>query len=163
MMDDLSVKGARSMKKILIFLASAMMAMPVAAQQTGAAAEVRAAVEAFNGAYGGNRVEEYFSYYVEDAALYFYGARQSVSAYHEEWAETIGAGGRVEKNELSDIQVRVLPGGDAAVASYFIDYAMRSADGSVATAKAFESDVWQKIDGEWKIVSLHYSEIASSE
>ena len=163
-MTSLSVKRAISMKKILIFLASAMIAFPVAAQQvSSAAAEVRAAVEAFNGAYGGNRVEEYFGYYAEDAALYFYGERQSVSAYHAEWAETIGAGGRVEKNELSDIQVRVLAGGDAAVASYFIDYAMRAADGSVSTAQAFESDVWQKIDGEWKIVSLHYSELASAE
>lgn len=152
------------MKKMLIFLAATMFAFPLAAQQGGsAAAEVRAAVEAFNGAYGGNRVEEYFSYYVDDAALYFYGERQSVSAYHEEWAETISAGGRVEKNELSDIQVRVLAGGSAAVASYFVDYAMRAPDGSVSTARAFESDVWQKIDGEWKIVSLHYTEIASAE
>jgi ketosteroid isomerase-like protein len=149
------------MKKFLIFLAAAMTVFPVAAQQSGSAAsEVRSAVESFNAAYGDNRVEEYFSYYANDAALYFYGARQSVAGYHKEWAETIAAGGRVEKNELSDIQVRVLAGGDAVVASYFIEYAMRSPDGSVATAQAFESDVWQKIEGEWKIVSLHYSEIA---
>jgi ketosteroid isomerase-like protein len=164
MMNGRSINRTRLMKKILIILATAMMAFPVVAQQSGSAAsEVRAAVEAFNGAYGGNRVEEYFSYYVDDAALYFYGERQSVSAYHEEWAETIGAGGRVAKNELSDIRVRVLAGGDAAVASYFVEYAMRAPDGTVATARAFESDVWQKIDGEWKIVSLHYSEIAPAE
>ena len=26
--------------------------------------------------------------------------------------------------------------------------------------KAFETDVWQKIDGAWKVASLHYTEIA---
>jgi ketosteroid isomerase-like protein len=152
------------MKKVLISLAASMIVFPVAAQQSSSlAAEVLSAVEAFNGAYAGNRVDEYFGYYADDAGVYFYGARQSVSAYHEEWAATIAAGGGVEKNELSDVRVRVLPGGDAAVASYFVDYQMRAPDGSLSTAKAFESDVWQKIDGEWKIVSLHYSEIPLEE
>ena len=152
------------MKKMLIFLAATLIAFPAYAQQSGSAAsEVRAAVEAFNGAYGGNRVDEYFGFYADNAALYFYGERQSVSAYHEEWAETIAAGGRVEMNQLSDIQLKVLPGGEAVVASYFIDYRMRAPDGSISTAKAFESDVWQKIDGDSKIVSLHYSEISPGE
>ena len=29
--------------------------------------------------------------------------------------------------------------------------------------EAFESGVWQKIDGRWQIVSLHYTEIAPEE
>lgn len=152
------------MKKILICMTAALISFAAAAGQSGSTtADVRQAVEAFNTAYGANRVEEYFGYYADDAGLYFYGARQAVSAYHDEWAAMVAAGGKVEKNELSDIQVRPLPGGDAAVASYFVDYRMRDADGSVTTAKAFESDVWQKIDGEWKIVSLHYSEISPEE
>lgn len=53
-----------------------------------------------------------------DAMVYFFGARQDLSAYHEEWA-----------------------------------------DGSVSTARAFESEVWQKVGDDWKIVNLHYSEI----
>ena len=52
-----------------------------------------------------------------------------------------------------------MPGGDVAVASYFIDYRLRTPDGEVTELKAFESDVWQKIDGAWKVVSLHYTEI----
>ena len=60
---------------------------------------------------------------------------------------------------MSDLQVQVLPGGEAAVATYFVDNEPVSPDGSVAAARAFETDVWQKIDGEWKIVSLHYTEI----
>ena len=71
----------------------------------------------------------------------------------------VDAGGAVEKNELSDRRVQVLPSGDVAISSYFIDYQMRSPDGEITTAKAYETEVWQKIDGQWKIISLHYTEI----
>lgn len=152
------------MNKILIFISAALLSFSAVADQHSAVeAEVREAVKAFNGAYAGNDVEGYFSHYADDAMVYFLGARQKVSAYHEEWAAMIDAGGAVEKNELSDIQVRVLPGGDAAIASYFIDYRLRTPDGEIAGSKAFESDVWQKIDGNWKIVALHYTEFAPQE
>jgi ketosteroid isomerase-like protein len=149
------------MKKMLICLVAALISYPAVAQQSDA--EVRNVVIAFNEAYADNRVEDYFRYYVDDAMLYFYGARQTVAGYHEEWAAMVLAGGVVEKNELSDIRVRVLPGGDAALATYFVDYQMRAPDGAVSVAKSFESDVWQKIDGEWKVVGLHYSEILPAE
>lgn len=151
---------ANYMNKILTCLVAALISLSaVADQHTAAEAEVLKEVKAFSRAYATNDVEGYFDYYTDDAMLYFFGARQDVSAYHEEWAETIGAGAAVEQNDISDIQVQVLPGGNAAFASYFIDYRMRTPDGEVAEAKAFESDVWQKIDGKWKIVALHYTEI----
>ena len=105
----------------------------------------------------------YFSYYAADAILYFYGARQEVAAYHEEWSALVDAGGAVEKNELSDIRVQVMQGGNVAISSYFINYQLRSPDGETSTAKAYETDVWQKTDGNWKIVSLHYTEIPAAD
>ena len=149
------------MKHMLICIFATLFSVSaIAEQRVSADAEVRDAVRAFNGAYANNSVENYFSYYANDAMLYFYGSRQSVQAYHEEWTKMIVAGGGVEKNELSDVQVRVMPCGEVAVASYFTDYRLRTPDGNVSAAKGFESDVWQKIDGEWKVVSLHYSEIS---
>lgn len=152
------------MNKFLTCLAAVLISFSALAEQHSATeAEVRDAVKAFNGAYASNDVEGYFNHYADDAMLYFFGARQDVSVYHEEWAAMVDAGGAVEKNELSDIRVQVLPGGNAAVASYFIDYRLRTPDGEVSGAKAFESDVWQKIDGAWKVVSLHYTEIPPEE
>lgn len=152
------------MNKILTCLAAVLISFSAVAEQHSAVeAEVRAAVEAFNGAYARNDVDGYFSHYADDAMVYFFGARHRVSAYHEEWASMIEDGGAVEKNELSDMQVQVLPGGDAAVASYFIDYRLRAPGGEVLEAHAFESDVWQKIDGAWKVVSLHYTEVQPQE
>ena len=148
------------MKNILTGLVATLISLPALAGQNGAAeAEVRTAIEAFNDAYASNDVDTYFDHYAADAMVYFYGARQDLSAYRDEWAEMVERGGRVEKNELSDVQVQVMPSGDVAVASYFVDYRLREPNGDVSTAKAFESEVWQRIGGDWKIVNLHYSEI----
>lgn len=148
------------MRNILICLATTLLSFSVMAEHHSSAdAEVRTAIKAFNDAYAHNDVDAYFSHYATDAMVYFYGARQDLSAYREEWAEMVKAGGAVEKNQLSDVQVQVMPGGNVAVASYFVDYRLREPDGNVAVSKAFESEVWQKTGDDWKIVNLHYSEI----
>jgi ketosteroid isomerase-like protein len=108
-------------------------------------------------------VEKYFSFYADDATAYFGDGRVDIAAYHEMWIGLMEAGGGVELNEMSDLQVQVLPGGDVAVATSFIDNRTRSPDGTTSTSRAFETDVWQKIDGKWKIISLHYSVIAAEE
>jgi ketosteroid isomerase-like protein len=150
---------AKSMHKILTCLVAVLISFSAMAEHHSLAdAEVRDAVKAFNNAYASNSVEAYFSHYTTDATLYFFGARQKVSAYYEEWTEMVDAGGAVEKNELSDLRVQVMPSGDVAVATYFVDNRTRAPDGQTAAARAFETDVWQEIDDEWKVVSLHYSE-----
>jgi uncharacterized protein (TIGR02246 family) len=122
--------------------------------------EIRELEAAFNAAYATNDLDTYFANYTKDATLYFYGKRQPVEAYSEEWYATIAAGGVVIRNDVSDLEVRVLPGGEAAVATFFVNNQFRSPDDEVATARAFETDVWQKTDDGWRIVSLHYNEIA---
>ena len=113
----------------------------------------------FNGAYATNDADTYFGTYTEDATLIFFGSRQVVADYEAEWREMIAAGGGVEQNDMSDLQVQVMPGGNVAVATYQLHVVTRSPDGDLSTADALETDVWQKIDGEWRIVSMHYSEI----
>jgi ketosteroid isomerase-like protein len=152
------------MRKILTLVVALLIPFASIAEHHGPVeAEVRDAVIAFNGAYANGEVDTYFGYYADDAMVYFYGARQDLMAYHDEWAEMVEAGGAVEKNELSDIRVQVMPSGDVAVASYFVDYRLRAPDGEISASKAFESEVWRKIDDEWKIINLHYSEIPGQE
>jgi len=146
------------MQKILTLIAAALISIPAAADQHGGAeAEVRDAVNAFNSTYASNDVKGYFNHFADDADMFWGGGRQSKSAYHEEWVATIKAGGAVEKSDVSELQVKVLPGGNSAHASYYIDYRFRNPDGDVVVEKAFESETWQKIDGQWKIVGLHYT------
>ena len=95
--------------------------------------------------------------------MYFGDGRVDIDAYHKMWTELMAAGGGVELNEMSDLQVQIMPGGDVAISTSFIDNRTRAADGTKTTSRAFETDVWQKVGGKWKIISLHYSEIAAQE
>jgi ketosteroid isomerase-like protein len=138
------------MKKILGSLIIVLMSFSAVAEN----ADLHAAIKAFDRAYATNDVEKYFSLYADDATVFVSDARVDMAAYHKMWTELMAAGGGVELNEMSDLQVRVLPGGNVAIATSFIDN---------RTSRAFETDVWQKIDGKWKIISLHYSDIAEKE
>jgi len=152
------------MKKVLIVLAAMFISFSVLADNSNSSAvtEVTNAVKAFNKAYETNDVEGYFNHYANDAMLYFYGDRWEVSTYHEYWkTAVVGAGGGVEKNMQSDLQVKVTSGGDTAITAYFVENRSRSPEGDINEEKGYESDVWQKIDGVWKIISLHYSVIPS--
>lgn len=153
------------MKIILSGFAIVMMSFAAMAQTDAADnADLHAAIKAFDHAYATNDVEKYFSFYADDATVYFGdGARVDIAEYHEMWIGLMAAGGGVELNEMSDLQVQIMPGGDVAIATSFIDNRTRSPDGTTSTSKAFETDVWQKIDGKWKIISMHYSGFSADE
>ena len=80
------------MKKLLTCLIVAMISFPAfAGDHSSVEAEIREVAEAFNTAYATNDIETYFAFYTGDAVLYFYGARQPVAAYREEWTAAIKA------------------------------------------------------------------------
>jgi len=148
------------MKKLLTCLVIALISFSAMAEHHNSVdAELSDAINAFNVAYASNDMEAYFAAYTDDATIYFYGERHKVSAYREEWTAEIDAGGGVEKNETSDVRVQVMPSGDVAVVTSFIDNRTRGTDGETTTVRAYETEVWQKIDDEWRVVSLHYNEI----
>jgi len=153
------------MKRILSCFAIVLMSFTAMAQEdTADNADLHAAIKAFDHAYATNDVEGYFSFYADNATVYFGGdARVDVAEYHEMWTGLMAAGGGVELNTMSDLRVQILPGGAAAISTSFIDNRTRSPDGTTSTSKAFETDVWQKIDGKWKIISLHYTVIPADE
>jgi len=126
-------------------------------QTPATAGEIEKLVVAFNQAYERNDLEEYFSYYADDVTQWFESGRVSLADYKKSWYELIQGGGGVEKNALSDIRVQMSPAGDAAVATYALDVVTRQVDGTKTHERAFESDVWYKRDGKWKIVHLHYN------
>jgi ketosteroid isomerase-like protein len=112
---------------------------------------------AFNGAYERNDLEEYFSYYADDVTQFFESGRVSLADYKKDWYALIQGGGGVEKNTLSDMKVQVSPSGESAVATYVVDVVTRQTDGKKTKERAFETDVWFKRDGKWKIAHLHYN------
>ena len=148
------------MNKILTFLVVTLFSFPaLAAHHNSVDAELSDAIKAFNVAYTSNDMDAYFGFYTDDATIYYFGERHKLSAYREEWTAEIDAGGGVEKNETSDVRVQMMPSGDVAVVTSFIDNRTRGTDGETTTVRAYETEVWQKINDEWKVVSLHYNEI----
>ena len=152
------------MNRILSCIVIAFISFSALAEHHSAGdADLDAAIKAFDRAYANNDVDTYFSFYAADATVFFYGARQDVSAYHEEWTAMMEAGGGVEKNVMSDLQVQLMPSGNIAIATSFIDNRTRAPDGTTSTARGFETDVWQKTGDGWKIISLHYTDIVPDE
>jgi uncharacterized protein (TIGR02246 family) len=146
------------MRKWIAFLIVGLFAFPSFADEA-VDQEIREMEARFNGAYAENDADTYFGTYTEDATIIFFGSRWTVEDYEADWRPMLAAGGGVEQNNLSDIRVQVMPGGEVAVATYRMHVVTRSPDGDRTSANAFETDVWQKIDGTWRIISMHYSEI----
>jgi ketosteroid isomerase-like protein len=137
------------MKKFLVLTLALMATSAFGDHHGGIVDEIKAVEKSFNGAYASNDYETYFGHYTKDATLFFFGKRQAVSDYYDSWKASIKAGGGVDKYEM--------PGNVVAIATYFIVGTSHTPDGVSSTVNAFETDVWQKIDGKWKIVSLHYT------
>ena len=70
-------------------------------------AALYAAIKAFDHAYANNDVEDYFSFYADDVTAYFGDGRVDIAAYHKMWIDLMAAGGGVELNEMSDLQVQL--------------------------------------------------------
>ena len=144
------------MNKIMMLCAAIVFSIPAMADHHGEAeADLREVVIAFNQAYADNDLELYFSHFAEDADMYWSGTRHTTAAYRDDYTATVETGGAVEKNEVSDLVIRMLPGNEAAIASFFIDYRFRNPGGEITVEQAFETEVWQKIEGAWKIVGMH--------
>ena len=124
---------------------------------TDVANEIRELTFEFNEAYERNELDKYFSYYADDLTQWFESGRVTLEQYKTDWYALIEAGGGVESTELSDLQVQVGPDGRTAVATYVATVVTRSPEGKRTKEQAWETDIWFKRDGQWKIVHLHYN------
>jgi ketosteroid isomerase-like protein len=149
--------------RIAWHLAPALLSLtalvPLARAATDTAAiesEISRLEHVWNDAYGSNSLQKYFSYYAEDPILVFYNERTTLADYRKLWTETTKTE-PVESAKMSDIEIRVGPSGDTAVASYQLEVRQRHTDGKTTVEHAFETDVWFNRKGEWRIHAVHYS------
>ena len=143
-------------------LVTAMLGSTVPAlAQTPAAAsaekEVRAVIADYNAAYGRNDLEAYFKAFAPDLTQWFPSGRVNKATYQADWTKYIGAGNRLERVEVRDLQVQVSPSGDAAIATYILRVTTRSVKGPVTTEDNQETDVLFKRGGAWTIVHVNYA------
>jgi ketosteroid isomerase-like protein len=148
-------------RRILALLATVAALVPVAPTPARAAGAVEREIarleQVCNDAYGRNDLEVYFGCYRDNAVLIFYDYRTTLPEYHKSWVESVRAGNVVASFKLSDLVVRVSPAGDVAVASFSAEVANHYADGHDTREKGFETDVWVRRDGRWKLEHVQYS------
>jgi ketosteroid isomerase-like protein len=135
----------------------AFLALAVPAVYAGPQADIRALEQAWNAAYAANDLDKYFSYYSDDATLWFPDGRTDIPSYKKMWTEYIGSGGGIRAATLSDLHVRLSPRGDTAVASYLLHLKSQDPGKPVVAETYQETDVWFKLDGGWKVTHVHYS------
>lgn len=147
-----SVRGLAS----ALVLFALLTPLCVAADTAAIEGEITRLERAWNDAYGANDLPKYFSYYSADPILVFYEKRTTLADYRKLWTQTIKTE-PIESAKLADLKVRVGPSGDAVVASYQLEVRTRHPDGKSTSEHAFETDIWLKNAGEWRICAVHYS------
>jgi ketosteroid isomerase-like protein len=130
------------------------------AQSTGVEQQIRELEQKMNEAYGKNDLPAYFSYYAPDFVQWLPEGRTDLEKYKKDWTEYIKKGNQVQEVKLKDVTVRVGPSQDSAVFAYILYVKTKMADGKVTEEENQETDVWFKRQGEWKVVTLHYSPVA---
>jgi ketosteroid isomerase-like protein len=130
------------------------------AQSTGVEQQIRELEQKMNDAYGKNDLPTYFSYYAPDFVQWLPEGRTDLEKYKKDWTEYIKKGNQVQEVKLKDVTVRVGPSQDSAVFAYILYVKTKMADGKVTEEENQETDVWFKRQGEWKVVTLHYSPVA---
>jgi ketosteroid isomerase-like protein len=130
------------------------------AQSTGVEQQIRELEQKMNDAYGKNDLPTYFSYYAPDFVQWLPEGRTDLDKYKKDWTEYIKKGNQVQEVKLKDVTVRVGPSQDSAVFAYILYVKTKLADGKVTEEENQETDVWFKRQGEWKVVTLHYSPVA---
>jgi ketosteroid isomerase-like protein len=145
------------MIRTLVVILAALAAVPASAQPaTAVEQQIREVEEKYNAAYAANDLPTYFSYLAPDFGQWLPSGRTDKASYQTSWTRFITGGGKVLSAELSDVQIKVGPGGDTAVASYLLRVKTESPRGASDDIYQ-ETDVWFKRDGAWKVVYLHYS------
>jgi ketosteroid isomerase-like protein len=137
-----------------------LLALAGAVPATGMAdtiADITQLENDFNAAYAANDLDTYFGYYTDDAVFWFPEGTTDVPAYKKEWSEFLKSGGGIKAGKIMDLQVKLSPKGDTAIASYVLHLTQREANKKVHTENWQESDVWFHTDGGWKITHVHYS------
>src|SRR5262245_53734887 len=134
-----------------------LVAAAAFAGQQSTVKEIEEIEAVFNGAYERNDLDAYYSYFADDVTMWFESGRVNLADYKRDSYALIKAGGGVEKCVLSDIRVQVSPGGDVTIATYVLDVLTRQTDGTKTKEKGWETDVWFKRDGKWKLAHVHWN------
>jgi ketosteroid isomerase-like protein len=105
--------------------------------------------------------DAYLSFYWDDAVIFAVDKRTSIAEFRRWMVALFAAGGGSLTMELPPVDdIAISSSGDAAVASFIFRTRFRSAEGIEADETNYETNVWYRRDGVWKIIGLHLTCLA---
>jgi len=139
------------------FLLGLAVIHPSLAADQSAVDQIRQLEVEVNAAYAANDLPKYFSYYADDFRGLFPEGATTLPEYKKSWGDFIKSGGAIQSFTYSDLQIQLAPAGDAAVASYRAAVRTKDPGKDPIDESYFETDVFFKRAGHWKLVEIHYS------
>lgn len=127
-----------------------------------ALAELRTAIRTFYDAFYTQDWDVYYTFYSDDVVLIDKtGDVMSLSEYESRAAQDAETLGELATDSFDDSQVdvRLSPDGNSGIVYSRLPYLYRNSDGKETHMMIAETDVWWKIDGNWKVVHIHYPEV----
>ena len=110
---------------------------------------------------GEREVEPYLSYYWDDAAVFAVDSRVSVAELRQSLLKIIGAGGGPLTINLPHADDNVISAeGDAATTNFEWQSSYRAADGIDYERLSYETNVWYRRNGIWKIIRMHLTRLS---
>jgi len=127
--------------------------------QSKAKQEVDRSVHEIVAAYATTDMDKYFSYYADNMLICCSGGEPwSKQAYTDLWKPLVAKGGGVAKAEVTNLEIRVSPNADAAVAFYQMPCVRRMATAGQDPNVTYNmTEVWMKHAGKWQVESLTFS------
>jgi ketosteroid isomerase-like protein len=107
------------------------------------------------------KADAYLSYYWDDAILFAVDERMTLADLRRAFVALLQAGGGPLTIELPDVDDIVISnGGDAATTTFTWRARSRSEEGIDTDRSYYETDVWYRRDGVWKIIRMHLTRLS---
>jgi ketosteroid isomerase-like protein len=123
--------------------------------------ELRKAIRRKNDAYRAGDIAGYFKAYAPDISVYFAGSLMNFEEMRRLTEAQFAGGGKLLEYQIADSDhIAVSAAGDAATVSYPWRERFRFGDGRVTDTEYYETNVWYRRNGEWRMVHIHITTVA---
>ena len=109
--------------------------------------------------YRAGDIAAYLTHYAHDISANFSGAIMNSDEARKFIASLFEGGGKTLHFQMGDPQMQFSENGDAAIVRYPWRERFRYSDGRQTDIEYYETDVWFRRNGEWKIAHVHQSTI----